>query len=161
MFIYAPEYKARQVIASHWPDMRLPVNPASIAKRAGIEVRGVSSHALQGASGWYRPGNGKAVILFNESESETRKRFTIAHELGHHFLDHGERKRDTVSEFSLSTHDHFESDANKFAANLLMPASMVNWLVENKSHITIEGLARAFQVSDVAMRYRLKNLRLI
>ncbi|MCK9195010.1 MAG: ImmA/IrrE family metallo-endopeptidase, partial [Nevskia sp.] len=88
-------------------------------------------------------------------------RFTIAHELGHHFLEHGERKRDTPSEFSASTFDFVEAAANRFAADLLMPATAVTWLVENKGYVSIEALAREFLVSEVAMRYRLKNLRLI
>ncbi len=53
--------------------------------------------------------NGRAVIVYNEALPETRRRFTIAHELGHIVLGHDcdDRERD--------------AEANCFARNLLMP----------------------------------------
>lgn len=96
-----------------------------------------------------------------------RRRFTIAHELGHHVLGHlreaiasggnAELPRDGNVTYSLAFYDQKEVDANKFAAELLMPESAVAYFVD-KTTKNLSELARTFNVSDTAMSYRLSNL---
>jgi len=56
-------------------------------------------------------------ILVKKSKQETRKRFTLAHELGHFFLRH--HVHEQVNKQQI------ESWCNKFAAGLLLPKVMV------------------------------------
>ena len=82
----------------------------------------------------------------------------MAHELGHYALGHGTRPRDLPTMFSSRQTDPIERDANKFAAALLMPASAIKYLVSQMGVTDISDLASTFDVSEVAMEYRLKNL---
>jgi Zn-dependent peptidase ImmA (M78 family) len=52
----------------------------------------------------------------------------------------------------------FKGRDQEFAANLLMPAALVR--ARHQRRWTIDRLAQAFNVSDLAMRYRLANLGL-
>lgn len=62
--------------------------------------------------------NGFPVIIINKKFSNDRKRFTLAHELGH-ILMHNEQNY-PVSEFRER-----EKEANEFASEFLMPASSI------------------------------------
>lgn len=117
----------------------------------------------------------RLVIAVNKNHSEARQRFTIAHELGHLRLhqgrplivDHIVRARVSMrdSQSSLAT-EREEIDANRFAANLLMPEDLVHEAVveviekKQSEKQTIKVLAQQFGVSDKAMEYRLTNLGL-
>jgi len=74
------------------------------------------------------------TIYQDQSQNEGRQRFTLAHELAHHFLKHGEYLNSEVCEegdFDLSESSalqgsditRLEFQANYFAASLLMPRS--------------------------------------
>lgn len=111
-------------------------------------------------------------ILVDRTKPETRQYFTIAHELGHYFL-HKERIRaeealidndNTLESRALfrlddQEHSHIETEANNFAAELIMPRELVEraW---NTFH-SVEDCARIFNVSIVAMSIRLEKLHLI
>jgi len=125
------------------------------------------------ASGLLLIKDGKAVIAVNADNPPNRQRFTIAHELGHYFL-HAEKNTDDLfidqslyhrnAESSKGT-NNIEIDANKFAASLLMPESMIKEAIANNEldlsdDYDLSLLAQKFQVSDKAMSYRLGNLDL-
>jgi len=154
-----PIMTPQQVLAAYWERGKLPIDPKAIARKAGIAVSNLPFGDT--ASGLYDPhgatGN-KPLIQVNVSESENRKRFTYAHELGHHFLQHGKRNRDTPDSFRASVHDPKEVEANKFAARLLMPSEYVKALVEVRGVTSVEVLAANFGVSTVAMSIRLQSL---
>ncbi len=120
--------------------------------------------------------DGKKTIGVNSLESEKRQRFTIAHELGHYFLDHlqdAEVIMDTKRlyrnfESALGSKSQ-EVQANAFAAALLMPRSQVIKCFEEErmkddfiedSEI-IAHLAKIFDVSEVSMSIRLNRLGLM
>jgi Zn-dependent peptidase ImmA (M78 family) len=116
-------------------------------------------------SGYFRDStdtqHGKPVIEYNGSESFTRQRFTIAHELGHYVLQHGTSPRDSAQSFNAGTRDPRERAANQFAAEILMPADTVHHAVMRGYASTIEELAEMFGVSTLAMGYRLDNIGLL
>lgn len=156
-----PVKKAKQVLTECW-DGLLPVSPKKIAEKVGVSVRAAANN---------EPYSGKAfleneikVIEYKSSEIPLRQRFTIAHELAHHMLGHtneGHKYRefqDDVSKFNLREADPFEIQANKFAAELLMPKEAVEYLIMEKNITSLNKLAELFQVSTVAMKYRLTNL---
>lgn len=105
-----------------------------------------------------------AVIRYSTTESPVRQRFTIAHEIGHFALGHlnsaGKMFRDTPENFSNGAAPE-ERQANAFAAQLLMPEKVVKFAVNERGFNTLKSLANVFDVSEVAMKYRLVNLGLL
>jgi len=126
-----------------------------IAQIQGIEVRDLVPHG-DGASGWFRQNNGNPVIEINRSRSENHQKFTFAHELGHYFMGHGDRARDTAEQ--LRRREPEEISANKFAAELLMSKAKVEQFL--REGLSQWEMAQRFGVSLEAMGYRLDNLGL-
>lgn len=91
-------------------------------------------------------------IRFNESHSKIRKRFTVSHELGHAFLGHSSGCQNSNN---LNSKNISEVEANQFAAELLMPLSMLKIAINNSK--TITSLAYDFWVSKEAMSWRIKE----
>src|SRR5690606_21568604 len=108
--------------------------------------------------------------VVNEAHNAARRRFTIAHELGHLVLHRGTAVHvDDSFRFNLrsprsSTADDVEViEANAFAANLLMPAVWLrNDLKDDTIDLNAEDevrlLADRYQVSAQAMMLRLTSL---
>ncbi|MPZ13952.1 MAG: ImmA/IrrE family metallo-endopeptidase [Chloroflexi bacterium] len=110
----------------------------------------------QGISGaTYAEEPAGAVIWLDTDDSPTRKRFTLFHELGHLLLHPGTFycARGAIS------HPMMEREANKFAAELLMPKP---WIIADvrQGQLTIPQLSARYRVSWQAMRVRLKELGL-
>ena len=112
------------------------------------------------------PQTGAAYVLINSDKPRVRRRFTIAHELGHLALRHLHGGEIVVDDI-VSGGSPREREANAFAAGLLMPEAGVigSWqrlqrrLGERSGPIDwIVWLAVSFGVSDQAAAYRLVNL---
>lgn len=117
--------------------------------------------------------DGAFTIVVNNTKPERRQHFTLCHELGHYFL-HKELLRDQKAildgdtwldnpnilyRLDTAQKTQVETEANNFAASLLMPADLVKrgWRVTQN----VEELADVFQVSTVAMSVRLTKLGLV
>jgi Zn-dependent peptidase ImmA (M78 family) len=108
------------------------------------------------------------LILIRPTETWTRQRFTLAHELGHILARDAQG---LVVESHLAPgrqKDLTEVRANVFASNLLMPASEVRdqfrQVADRHGRLTDEAfsaLVVAFKVSPSALSARLSQLRLI
>ena len=158
-----PALEAQRALKRYW-DGRLPVDPAAIATRLGVSLVPIGS-ILEPAeySGYFvraDPQHQGPVIMYSRTDALVRQRFTIAHELGHFLLEHKNAPRDSPSMFGASVQSTIERDANRFAAELLMPADAVSQVVMSGRFGSAEELADAFKVSKVAMNYRISNLRL-
>lgn len=114
----------------------------------------------------------QVFIAVNERHHRNRQRFTIAHELGHYFLDHLHSHPHIDREFTViarngissQASDPREMEANAFAANLLLPQEfLIRAFVQTGGFANDElpDLARQYQVSDQALSYRLANLGLL
>jgi hypothetical protein len=97
--------------------------------------------------------------------SEGRRRFTIAHEIGHWIL-HAKRGQDANFEHSCRPTDirekkadgeGVEAEANRFAAELLMPEEIITQVAEECAH-NLPLLAERFGVSVPAVELRLRVL---
>lgn len=150
-----PARIAQSYLEQHW-NQQLPVDPVAIAQAAGVRV--FTNPDLGRYAGWFYEQEGTPTIEYNMRDPLVRQRFTIAHELGHFALRHGPRPRDSFEEFSVNNYDPVETDANKFAAELLMPAAVVNGMIRTHNITDFERLAQMFNTSGVAMKFRLKNL---
>ena len=117
--------------------------------------------------------NGKWSIIVNKHHPLNRKRFTIAHELGHYFaVVKGstqaeiflEENGDVIRDYSLMKRTEeveegsyqVERQANMVAAAILMPDDMVTNFY-NKG-LSLSELASEFGVSEIAMDYKLKSM---
>lgn len=104
----------------------LPVDPFVIAEKRAIEVQ-PKSHMAAGVSGMLlRHGNEFGILYATHIRNEGFQRFSIAHELGHYFLDgHMDHVLPTDGSHSSSagfvSRDLYEIEADQFAAGLLMP----------------------------------------
>jgi Zn-dependent peptidase ImmA (M78 family) len=150
---------------------RPPVDPYEIATELGMDV--IEEELEDGVSGMlYRREEGRSLVFLRGHDSVTRKRFSLAHEIGHKVLHQSPvfvdspLRRDQVSSLAV---DFKEIQANTFAANLLMPA---NWVLNEVERLRaqsrvrsddelIDRLSKKFRVSREAMSYRLANLGLV
>lgn len=141
----------------------LPVDVYGIAQAYGIEIR---EEPLDDAlSGYISIENGRPIMRVNVDDIPVRRRFTVAHELGHFVLGHVSQDgetclRDTRSNYSMSS-SWQEREANHFAASLLMPAHAVEYVIRNGDATTLNDLTRMFGVSRAAMQYRAGNLGIL
>lgn len=155
-------YTAKNLLDRYW-DRRLPVDPFKLAEAWGARVEPLEESAYDndGLSGLAVIKKGVHRIYFDSSEHSNRQRFTVAHELGHHVLEHtqdGEYHRDNIGNYSTGILDYREIEANQFAAELLMPEDAIRQLVSSEGINSTLRLANIFNVSEAAMYWRLKKL---
>jgi Zn-dependent peptidase ImmA (M78 family) len=111
------------------------------------------------------------IIGVNSADAPARRRFTIAHEIGHMLLHANEplivddRGYALIGERREGASSPREIEANSFAAALLMPADWVPEALRDGIDFSddqgIARLAHEFDVSQQAMMYRLVNLGLL
>lgn len=147
----------------------IPVDPVRLAQLRNIKVHNaVFSETTLSAMVAKRGNN--ISILVNTNDAPFRKRFSIAHELGHvylhlehdgEFADHDyDLYRDLyVYNDTASQNNIKEIEANQFAASLLMPKDLI--IKEFKVNSIVVKIAQKFQVSVDAMKIRLLKLNLI
>lgn len=131
-----------------------PVDLPDFASKIGLKIREVEPEGFEGSliRADKRPGG---VIAVNRNTRErTRKRFTIAHEMGHFILPgHGEVAciclSSDVESWSKELPEE-EKDANRFASELLMPARYVSRIVREKT-ATIEAAKKISSDFDVSL----------
>jgi Zn-dependent peptidase ImmA (M78 family) len=141
-----------------------PVPVEEIARSNGCRV--VRSD-LKEISGILVRSEGVPVIGVNAKHPETRRRFTVAHELGHLLLHEGKEVRfdkdfrvSLRSSTSSTGTDIEEIEANFFAASLLMPTKFTEAdpraaFIELENVKAVEALAATYKVSPQAMTLRL------
>ena len=118
----------------------------------------------------------QAYIYVQKNDAETRRRFTVAHEIGHYLLGHqfrgGEHVHVDKGNFisqrgprSSTSVDPMEIEANQFAASLLMPSQLLKQHAAGYGTTLLDSdvsaLADKFNVSEQAMTIRLSALGLL
>lgn len=140
------------------------IPPEDVAKNNNIKVFEWDLQSIGKDICWFiKYANDEFSIFIEESHHFNRKRFTLAHELGHYFLHNEVIKTDGIyidNKESLMfrglVYSEEEHEANMFAAEYLMPENEVRKLY-NKYWVT-EILANHFKVSLLAMAYRIDNI---
>lgn len=109
----------------------------------------------------YKEGDTKllAVNPFTHLYSE-KKRFSIAHELGHFFLHIGNKSTYVATRNGENSNLQEEEEANFFAANLLMPDEMIERVYFSLEIPSLSKMANIFEVSMAAMKIKLENMGL-
>jgi len=171
-----------------WDGNTLPVPVEHIADSCfGLHVRDVddlsaapgvpTAAAGQSLSGLLLPGLGEIWVNATEARSwPARRRFTIGHELGHWCLhrtagavwcrsgevDPAEGPAEASASAGRQAYPPEESEANEFAAALLMPAHLVERHYKRLRRRDPDGcfqqLCRMFGASGAAMSRRLRRV---
>jgi Zn-dependent peptidase ImmA (M78 family)/DNA-binding XRE family transcriptional regulator len=158
-----PSYAANELLEKAGAADKAPINVHALAKRCGVLV--LERSFPDPLSGLVFAHDDGAVIGVNSEHPSTRQRFSVAHELGHYLLSHHELAPDEarlhidISEGAPPSYNwRAERVANEFAADLLMPRRLLT--EEFKRRPKPAALADRFEVSELAMGYRLVNLGL-
>jgi Zn-dependent peptidase ImmA (M78 family) len=147
-----------------------PTPVDKIAKALGVHVR--FSPFDDELSGMVFIKDGVPIIGVNSLHHPNRQRFTIAHELGHLELHrqmitsnvHVDKNFPALMRDpkSATGTEKIEIEANQFAAELLMPRTLIETALAGKQFDIdddgpIEELAKKFRVSKQALEYRIRN----
>lgn len=141
-----------------------PILADKLAAACGLRVVCVNFSTLgeeyEGISGFIYDKN----LYVNTQENPKRQNFTIAHELGHYILGHTEKagyemlyRDDRKNNYDSP----MEQEANCFAANLLVPEKFLKKVINDYPYATNAQLANIFGVSEIVIRIRKNQLRLI
>lgn len=133
----------------------LTIDPFEIAASRDIMVQAKPS-THDGVSGMLlRQGNDFCIVYATHIPSLGFQRFSVAHELGHYFLDgHMDQVLGTSgvheSRTGFSTSDVYELEADHFAAGLLMPSVPFKRELRRRP----PGLATVTQLADLCVTSR-------
>jgi hypothetical protein len=149
---------AADVLRAVGLDGVLPVDPEEIAKRLGVGVWSLTCDEIQGVIGGNKSFEGVSLnhdgrywIAIGQNWPNNAKRFTLAHELGHIVLH---SNRFPCLHTCGVTTGAVESEANNFAAEMLMPTAEII----KRASLPLALVAGAFGVSPQAAQIRLRNV---
>ena len=131
--------------------------PTDIQKALALVLPGYCTMELENLP----PGKSAIVSIedkcigINRNHPNVRKRFSIAHEMGHILLDHPS----DVFDPSGIADEVFETEANAFAAEFLVPLASLK--AEFSKCRNYKELAKKFIVSEESMYYRFKDAKLL
>jgi len=157
--------RARKLLTQH-SIASPPVPPELILRHEGLEVR-YSKNMGRRSSGIFFPSRKQLIV--NANHHIHRQRFTIAHELGHYFLNHeGGQFADDVGfdgEYGTGILEKgkelmiADKEANEFASELLIPLKFIKADFKNENDPEI--LAGRYNVSRAVLFVTLLKHRLI
>ncbi len=149
-----PEDFARALISLL--GIKQPANMAEMARAIGLSLREVRSKGFEGALVRV-PGRPRGIVAVRADIREFgRKRFTIAHEIGHYVLPgHGAVSpicRDSQIEAWSEGATNQEATANRFASELILPSEQIGPIVRERSASieTARYISKEFQTSLTA-----------
>jgi IrrE N-terminal-like domain len=156
----APSEYARWVREVHQVPLSGAVDLERLVTLCGGRIEEMD---LVGCSGTLLPLNGTFGIAVRESDSRPRKRFTVAHELGHFCIPSHKKHAVHCVSPELSREGSVraaEREANAFAAELLMPRETIQAMVETGAIDMSRALevAEAFDVSTLSAALRVSEI---
>lgn len=136
---------------------------SEIAAELGLEIRYRDAESYEGAL-LRVPGSRQGYIVLNSKiKEESRRRFTLAHEIGHHVLP-GQQELSMpclagrIDNWQRAL-DPAERAANRFAAEILMPQEAIReWLEAEPSLDAIQSIAAVCETSLTSSAVRLMTL---
>lgn len=158
--------QAFEIIKKHQKEA--PVNIEAIIRELGIKLNKKADLDEHISGQIQRLTNDQYQISTNKTNHYFRQRFTMAHELGHYLLhrnmigdgvDDNMMFRSTIegSFYNKNITSTEETEANQFAASVLMPAKLIKKL-QNEGVKTTSELAKKLLSSEAAMKIRLGSL---
>lgn len=107
--------------AKRFAEENFPMGPEALAKKLNISLR---ESSLIGCDGWVLSGPNGTVIHLNSDSPVVRRRFTLAHELGHLILGVPTVVGESFDD-ALKSNDAEERKVNDLASELLIPESIL------------------------------------
>jgi len=135
-----------------------PVCVESIAWALGVEVvEGELAGALAALTSVGARGR---IRVSTANAAPERRRFSLAHELGHFVLGHGVAAVHRDDDLALASTKHVEAEANLFASELLMPEPLAGPMCEVSpvNLDAVDAVASRFSVSRLAASIRFVEL---
>lgn len=158
--------------------------------REGIKFKEIEENQDDFLGALVKTNSNQNCIIINKNiDNVGRKHFTIAHELGHYFLNHQLNNAFLFCSKSDVLEDGYQSDpiereANYFASCFLMPEDKIKpaflTLLKNRTRKRIKDfllvkndytygiwkpirdeLTKRYGVSEAALRYRLQQLKVV
>ena len=164
--ILAAEAAAREARKGFLKELPVPLE--KVARKYGIKVE--TTYLDDDLSGMAFKKGDLSVIVVNGNHHPHRRRFTLAHEIGHHLLHSGYLKSNVHVDKAVLNRDsksakgsdYKEIEANAFAAELLMPERELKSLarLDINNDLAVQKAAKRLKVSVSALTYRLANLDL-
>lgn len=108
----------------------------------------------------YEPSTEHYIIYYNDALSRGWFRFTIAHELGHIFLEHHKKAGTNILTRTFipkEDYEEYEKEANVFGRNLLSPAPLALDIIDDddEDYEKWDDLQSAFYITERASYIRL------
>ncbi|WP_290705317.1 ImmA/IrrE family metallo-endopeptidase [Amphritea sp.] len=135
-----------------------PLDVSELTKLLGIKMRFEPMDGDESGSLKKEKKTDEWIMTINSLHHPHRQRFTIAHELGH-FIQHSvlSDSFEDATFFRNGDMNRMETEANQFAAELLMPEDDFHSAISTGSQ-KVEDIAEFFHVSSMAVRIRAKSL---
>ena len=138
----------------------IPVDPWKVAEKMGIPV--IERKSENRFDGFLLNVDGEMAIVINSSiKHAPRKNFTIAHEIGHAEIPHHKSQefKCLSSSIGIMKGKELETEANDFAAELLMPASFIKEEIDNHpiGLEVIKSIAEKYKTSLTSSEVRYIN----
>lgn len=142
--------------AKQFAEKHFPAGPEKLAEKLVIRV---CEAELSGCDGWVLSGPDGILIRLNSAANPTRRRFTLAHELGHLLLGIPTVIGETVYD-SLRSSSKEERAVNNLASELLLPESLVREQLSSLPVVaaSLRKIAKVARVSELATAIRVANL---
>lgn len=158
--------RARKIL-QEFNIVQLPIDIKSILESKGyiyIEV-----DFIENIDAMFLKKNSRLYIGVNKKHSNTRKRFSLAHELGHKELFHNlsyytstpsiDRPPENPYMEHKKNHKILEAEANEFAGELLVPLEMLKKQYSKSKDLNL--LAKIFDVSPAVLSIRVSSQGLL
>jgi Zn-dependent peptidase ImmA (M78 family) len=137
---------------------REPVALRDVVSALNLQVVQASGQPFFCEAALQTVGDGRQIVVRGAS-SEQRRRFTIAHEIGHFVLHPRRLAPERGGDPGNASWQQQEREADQFAAELLMPEDLVREAFYLYGP-DVPRLAGRFDVSRQAMQTRLRSLGL-
>lgn len=146
---------------------KLPISMKAIARTQGIKIRSYNDLDSLGFLSWEKsyleygedgalihiPKMQSTFLFYNERKDLQRKRWTFAHELGHHFLKH----KTILTNHSEENYTLCDKEADFFARNLLMPFPFLHFFYKQWGSLTQKQIYHIFNVNYNPAQFALEN----
>lgn len=143
-------YVAQQFVKTVPPDL------TALCRDLGLRIREVPAKGFDGALIGSKADQKGIVAVKASIREKSRKRFTIAHEIGHFVIPHHRNLSNICEERKIESFDSHlngpEIEANEFAAELLLPSALLRrrFNLAELSLAQISAVAADFETSLTA-----------
>ena len=158
----AAKIYARELVSQL--NLRAPIDLVDVAMRLGLTIQYPRVSGFEGALVCSKRHKVGTILVKDSIRELGRRKFTIAHEIGHYVLPHHGNNESICSTKDVENWDKNvpepEQEANIFAGELLVPMTLVDpsILKERPSFDAIRRLSDDFETSLTAAAYRTMQL---